>query len=247
MNVVRTAPRIAALAGVAVAIAAGPAAVAQAAPHVDVMVVGKAKVLKAPRSVALQARSVRVGGHRCAVGSATPLSALAATGLRLQLHDYGSCSRRARDAGGLYVVRVGPDRARRAAGWVYKVGHRVGTNGAADPAGPFGRGRLGTRRPVLWFWCRQDRAGGCQRTLDARAAASRVAPGAPLRVTVRGYDDQGRGVRVAGATVRLGRARALTGADGVATLTAPARTGRARLSAERSGMVPGFGGEIAVR
>jgi hypothetical protein len=216
---------------------------AQAAPRVHVMVVGKAKVLQAPRSVALKARTVRVGRHRCAVPARSPLSALAGTGLRLGLHDYASCSRRAGDAAGIYVRRVGPDRARGRDGWVYKVGHVTGSAGAADPYGA----RLRGGASLLWFWCRSSASGGCQRTLDVRPAAGRVAPGAPLRVTVRGYDDQGRGVAVGGATVRLGRSRATTAADGTATIAAPAAAGRARLVAERSGLVRSFGREIVIR
>jgi hypothetical protein len=241
---VSSAARIAVIVGAA-ALAAPSGA--QAAARVDVMVVGKAKVLQEPRSVALSPRSVRVGGHRCRIGGATPLSALVATRLRLVVRDYAACSRRTRDAGGLYVAGVGPDRARGAVGWVYKVGRRVGTTGAADPIGPFGTGRgLRGGQSVLWFWCRPGRDGGCQRTLDVRAASRRVAPGTPLRVTVRGYDDQGRGVPVARATVRLGGASALTGADGVATVTAPASSGRLRLTAERRGLVRAFGEEVAV-
>ena len=55
-----------------------------------------------------------------------------------------------------------------------------------------------------------------------------------LAVTVRGYDDNGRGVPVAGATVRLGSATAVTDANGVAQVTAPAG-GAARLTAEHDG------------
>jgi hypothetical protein len=165
------------------------------------------------------------------------------------VRDIAACSRRARDAAGLYVAAVAGERERGRAGWVYKVGHRAGTTGAADPAGPFGTGRLlraGQR--VLWFWCDAAPATySCQRTLDTRLSAARVAPGGALRVTVRGYDDQGRGVPVAGATVRLGRARAVTGADGAAVLTAPAHRGAVRVSATRAGMVRAFEREVAVR
>jgi hypothetical protein len=73
-----------------------------------------------------------------------------------------------------------------------------------------------------------------------------AAPGELLRVTVRGYDDFGKGVAVAGATVRLGSATALTGADGVAVLTVPAETGDLRLDAEKGGMVRAFPREVAV-
>jgi hypothetical protein len=64
---------------------------------------------------------------------------------------------------------------------------------------------------------------------------------------VRGYDDQGRGRAIAGATVRLGRAHALTGAQGVARVAAPATAGRARVYATAPGLVRSFAEEIAVR
>jgi hypothetical protein len=98
---------------------------------------------------------------------------------------------------------------------------------------------------VLWFWCRA--AGDCQRTLEAVPERRSVAAGQPLRVTVRGYDDAGRGVPVAGATVRLGSARAVSGPGGAATVVAPARRGSARLSATMEGMVRSFTEAVAVR
>ena len=230
---------------VALAVLAAPAAGASAA-SVELMVVGKTRVLRDAAPVKLRARSVRVGGRRCAVGRATPLSALAGTRLRLRLRDYGSCGRSPADAGSLYVRKVGPDRAGGPRGWVYKVGNRAGTTGAADPSGPFGTGRRLRGGRLLWFWCLQSRAGGCQRTLDARPASSSVAAGAPLRVRVRGYDDNGRGVPVAGALVRAGGAQALTGADGVATVTVPAGPAAVRVTAERDGMVRSFPVRVAV-
>jgi hypothetical protein len=214
------------------------------AATVRLMVVGKERVLREAAPVKFASRSVRVGGRRCAVGRATPLSVLAGTGLRLRLKDYGACGRSPRDAGSLYVRAVGPDRARGAAGWVYKVGRRTGTAGAADPSGPFGRGRLRPGARVLWFWCVQERGEACQRTLEVSSAA-RVTAGAPLSVTVRGYDDNGRGVPVAGATVRLGTAVATTDSGGSATVTAPA-AGPARLTAERDGMVRSWPRKVAV-
>jgi hypothetical protein len=229
---------------IAVAGAALTAAPADAA-KVEVMVVGKSAVLAGPERVALKARSVRVGGRRCAVGRATPLSVLAGTGVRFSVRDYGACSRRPRDAGSLYVRRIGPDRERGRDGWVYKVGHRSGSAGAADPAGSFGTGRkLRAGRRVLWFWCVKDPADECQRTLAASSART-VAAGAPLAVTVRGYDEAGHGVRVAGATVTLGGATAVTGADGVATVVAPA-AGSYRVRAEKPGMVVSFGERVVV-
>ncbi len=215
------------------------------AATVDLMVVGKERVLREAAPVKLKARSVKVGGRRCAVGRATPLSVLAGTRLKLRLQDYGACGRSPRDAGALYVTQVGPDRRGGPAGWVYKLGRRAGTNGAADPAGPFGSGKLKAGARLLWFWCVQARGAACQRTLET-SAASTAAPGAPVTVTVRGYDDNGRGVPVAGATVRLGAAVATTDASGVATVAAPA-SGSARLIAERAGMVRSWPRAVRVR
>jgi hypothetical protein len=227
------------------AVLAAPAA-AEGRAKVHVMVVGKSAVLAGPERVALKSRTAPVGGKRCSIGRATPLSVLAGTDVSFSLEDYGACSGRARDAGALYVRKIGPDRERGRDGWVYKVGRRAGSAGAADPSGSFGTGRLlraGQR--VLWFWCVKDAADSCQRTLAATPSGKRVAPGGPLSVTVRGYDDNGDGVRVAGALVRLGESAALTGADGVATLTAPA-AGTYRLRAEKPGAVISFPVRVAV-
>jgi hypothetical protein len=235
-------------------LAAAPAASSAPAPReaeaaaatVRTMVVGRTRVLRAARTVALRARTVRVRGRRCAAGAGTPLSVLAAAHLRMRIRDYGSCGRSARDAAGLYVVRIGSDGERGTGGWVYKVGRRVGTASAGDPAGPFGTGRgLRDGDRVLWFWCRT--AGRCQRTLEAVPERSGVAPGGALRVTVRGYDDTGGARMVAGATVRLGSARAVTGGDGTATLTAPSARGRARLVATMHGMIRSFPEAVTVR
>jgi hypothetical protein len=222
------------------------AAPAVAEGRVDVMVVGKHAVLAGPQRVAMAARTARVGGKRCALGRRTPLSVLAGTRVSFRLKDYGSCSRKPRDSGSLYVRRIGPDRESGRDGWVYKVGNRAGSTGAADPAGPFGDGRkLRTGQRVLWFWCVKDAADSCQRTLAVAPERTTTTAGAPLRVTVRGYDDNGSGARVAGATVRLGAVSAVSGAHGVATLTAPA-AGRYPLRAEKPGMVDSFPVEIEV-
>ena len=213
---------------------------AEARAKVDLMVVGKRAVLAGPERVALKARSAKVAGERCSLGRATPLSVLAGVGVTFGLTDYGSCSRRARDAGSLYVRRIGPDRERGSDGWVYKVGRRSGSAGAADPAGSFGTGRrLRGGQRVLWFWCVKDAQDLCQRTLEVTPAGQAVMAGRPLRVTVRGYDEAGSGVPVQSATVRVGDATAITGADGVATLTAPA-AGSYSVQAERTGMVVSF-------
>ena len=236
--------RRAAVVLIAGALAAAPAA-ADGRAKVEVMVVGESAVLAGPERVALKARTARVGGKRCSIGRATPLSALKGTGVSFKLRDYGACSRRARDAGALYVRKIGPDAERDRDGWVYKVGHRSGSTGAADPSGPFGTGRkLRAGQRVLWFWCVKDAKDECQRTL-ATSTARTVAPGAALAVTVRGYDEAGKGVVVEGATVKLGGAIALTGADGVATLTAPA-AGTYRVRATKPGMVVSFGERVVV-
>ena len=215
------------------------------AATVGLMVVGKDRVLREAAPVKLKSRSVRVGGRRCAVGRATPLSALAGTRLKLGFRDYGSCGRSPRDAGALYVKRIGAERARGTAGWVYKVGRRAGTTGAADPSGPFGGGKLKRGARVLWFWCVQVSGTACQRTLEVSSAPT-VAPGAMLAVTVRGYDDNGRGAAVPGATVRLGSATAVSDANGVAQVAAPA-SGAARLTAEHAGMVRSWPRTVRVR
>jgi hypothetical protein len=230
----------------AVVLAAAAPATAAAAPRVQVLVVGKSGVLRGPKTVALKARTVKVGSRRCAVGTATPLSVLVATKLRLNLRDQGACSKRPADAGGLYVAAVAGQRETGRSGWVYKVGNRAGTTGAGDPSGPFGTGkRLHGGQHVLWYWCTLG-ASGCQRTLDARPDRASAHPGETLRVTVRGYDDNGKGVPVAGATVRLGPASAVSGADGVAVLTVPAAHGHLRVRASHRGMISGFAREVSV-
>jgi hypothetical protein len=232
------------VAAVAVSVAAPAPA---AAATVDVMVVGKERVLHAPTEVRLKQRRLKVAGRRCRVGAATPLSVLAGTHLRIRLRDYARCGRRPRDAGGLYVAEISGERERGNGGWVYKVGRRAGTTAAADPSGPFGTGRrLRDGQRVTWFWCVLRRSGGCQRTLAAVPDRTRAAPGETLGVTVRGYDDFGRGVPVRGATVRLGSSAATTGADGRAALVVPGETGDLPLRAEREGMVRAFPREVSV-
>ena len=141
---------------------------------------------------------------------------------------------------------MGPDANHGRNGWVYKVGRRAGTTGAADATGPFGSGRLRAGAQVTWFWC-----GGLPgRPVPAHARSLAVRPcggaGAPLRVLVRGFDDGGNGVSVAGATVRVGTATATTAANGFATVTAPAPAGTAKLVAERRGKVRSFPVEVRV-
>jgi hypothetical protein len=185
-------------------------------------------------TVSTRATRVRVEGRRCAVGPATALAALVRSRPgRLRLRDFGSCSRRARDGAGLFVAGIRDDVNRGQDGWVYKVGRRAATAGAADPAGPFGRGRLRAGQRVTWFYCRL-RQGGCQRTLEVKWRAE---PGV-LVAAVRGYDDEARGVPVEGASVSAGGSEALTDTRGEARLPLPA--GRYRAVAEKGGMIRSF-------
>jgi hypothetical protein len=240
----------AALALAATLAAVAPAAAGAAGPRVHVMVVGRSDLLLAPRTVAARAVTVRASGKRCGVAAGTPLAALAgarrAGGPSFAVRDFGgACTRSARDGGALFVTRVGPNRNRGRNGWTYKVGARSGTAGAADPAGPFGSGRLRPGARVTWFWCRLARSGSCQRTL-AVSARSTVARGGRLRVVVRGYDDFGHGRRIRGARVRLGGRSAVTGPHGVAWLRAPSRSGRVRLTATGRGLVRAFDRRVRV-
>src|SRR4051794_33599403 len=103
------------------------------AARVELLVVGKTRVLREAAPVRLKARSVRVGRHRCAVGRATPLSVLAGTRLALRLRDYGACGRSPADAGSLYVRAIGGGGGRGAARRGFKGGRPAG---AARPAAP---------------------------------------------------------------------------------------------------------------
>lgn len=235
--------RRAAAIGLVLAAGALPAAPADAArpPAVRQLVVlptgqGYQETLRATET------TVRVGRRRCRVGAATPLAALARADLpRLAIDDFGRCSRRARDAAGLYVRAIGRHSGRGSDGWVYKVGNRQATAGAADPAGPFGRGRLPSRARVTWFYCRFDEAArGCQRTLAVRA---RPEPGG-VAVRVLAYDDRGRAIPGAGATVRSGDVTATADADGLARLALP--PGGHVVRAEQDGLVRSFDEAVRV-
>jgi hypothetical protein len=221
-----------ALATVLVTLAAGGPA--QAAPaKVRQMVVfrdGSAQT----KTVSTRATVVRVGDRRCTTGGATALAALVRSRPgTLRLRDFGSCSRRAGDAGGLFVKAIGPDVNRGQNGWVYKVGRRAATAGAADPGGPFGRGRLRPGQRVTWFYCRLHN-GGCQRTLGLRL---RPEPGA-VAASVRAYDDEGRSEAVEGASVTADGRSALTDAGGRARLGLAA--GRHLVVATKEGAIRSF-------
>jgi hypothetical protein len=224
-----------------------------AAPRVPVLVVGRdGAVMAGPKSVRASATTVAIGSKRCGTATGTPLAALAALrrahGPAYKVRDdAGGCTRSVRDGAGLYVTSIGGQRAAGSEGWVYKVNRRAGTASAGDPSGPFGTGRrLRSGQELLWFWCRQDARAACQPTVEPSATSRTVAPGAPVTITVRAYDDEGHGTPLAGATVRLGGATGTSGADGRVTLPAPAASGRHRVSASKAGTTPGFPAEVRV-
>lgn len=230
--------RLLLIAGLGAALAA-PSTAAAAPPAIEQMVVfrdGDAVT----RTVKAKRVRVRVGGRSCAAGDGTALAALVRSHIgRLRLHDYGACSLRPRDGAGLFVRAIRGDRNRGQDGWVYKVGRRGATAGAADPSGPFGRGRIRSGRRVTWFYCRL-RDGGCQRTLELKATPERGA----VAVTVRGYDDEGRGVRIEGATVSAAGVSGVTAPDGSVRLAVPA--GNHRVVAKKDGLVRSFAERVAV-
>jgi hypothetical protein len=187
--------------------------------------------------------SVRVGRRKCIVPAATPLAALVASRVApVGLKDYGSCSRRAKDAGGLFVKSLGPDRNAGQDGWVYKVGHKLGTADAADPSGPFGHGLLKYGAHVVWFYCRFQN-GSCQRTLSFSEIVTQ--PPGGLVVHVRAYDDSGKSVPAAGATVHVDAATAVTGADGSATVAAG--IGTHQMYVEQPGRIRSFTTRVEVQ
>jgi hypothetical protein len=220
-------------------VAAGAAAPADAAtPTVRQLVVFRSGAA-VQKAVSTRPATVAVGGRRCAVGARTPLAALVHSRVgRLRLRDFGACSSRPRDAAGLLVTGIRSDRNRGQRGWVYKVGRRAGTAGAADPSGPFGRGRLTEGQQVTWFYC--VRAGDCQRTLELRTTP--MAGG--IVATVRGYDDAGDGVPVEGATVTASGVTGLTAIEGRVQMALP--PGTHRLVARKDGLVRSFTERVEV-
>jgi hypothetical protein len=182
------------------------------------MVVGRTRTLAGTRSVKLSTTSVQIGRHRCAVPAGTALAGLIATRLKPKVTDAAGC-----DPASMFVTKVGHDANHGSQGWEYKVGHKSPSTGAGDPSG-----RLKSGQRLLWFWC--TRASACERTLDVSILGSTA--------RVLGYDDNGHGVPVAGATVHLDRQTVTTGSDGTARLTIG--SGRHTLYATKSGLVPSF-------
>jgi hypothetical protein len=142
-------------------------------------------------------------------------------------------SPRAGRAGALYVEQVGA--TARPAGGMGLQGRR-----ALPSRAPLTRRRAALGQRVIWFWCR--RAGACQRTL---AMQGRARPGAAsrFRVVVRGYDDFGRGRRVAGAIVRYdGRRAGRTGVVSRCSARADRPASARHLAARDDPLVPLDGG-----
>jgi hypothetical protein len=233
----RRAAGITAVLAAGVALAAPPAAGA-AAPKVEQLVVFRSGDA-VQRTVSTAATSVRVRGRRCAVGARTPLAALARGRIGdLRVRDFGACGASPRDSASMIVTGIRAERNRGQRGWVYKVGRRAGSAGAADMAGPFGSGRLRRGQRVTWFYCL--RAGDCQRTLELRATA--VTGG--ILATIRGYDDAGDGIPIEGARVSASGVTGLTGADGRVQLALPA--GTHRVVARKDGLVRSFTERVEV-
>jgi hypothetical protein len=117
---------------------------------------------------------------------------------------------------------------------VYKVGTKLGTAGAADPGGPFGRGRPRGGR-ITWFYCRFDeRENSCQRTLLFTVHRFE---GSGYRVRLRSYDDEGRAKSAGGVEVLVnGTLAATTDADGYATLALG--SGRNIVTARAPNLIP---------
>jgi hypothetical protein len=217
-------------------VAAGP----QGAPRIEQMIVFRSGAAVSGRVTPKPTMAV-VDGRRCAVAARTAMAAL----LRVDpgpigFHDYGDCSSRAADSAGLFVESIRGERNRAQDGWVYKVGRKLATAGAADPAGPFGDGRLKAGQRVLWFYCRQLAAGTCQRSLEIDTEID----GRRLSVTVTGYDDAGKGRAVKDATVVAGDKRARTGEGGSATLTLD--RGSYRVYATKRGATRSFARRVNV-
>jgi hypothetical protein len=220
----------------AMALASSPAA--GAAPKIRQLVVFRDGHALAKR-VSTAATTVNVAGRRCAVGDGTALAALARSRPgTLRIRDFGACSSSPRDAAGLLVTRIGPNRNRGQRGWVYKVGRRAATAGAGDPSGPFGHGRLRAGQRVTWFYC--VRAADCQRTLEVRATPTTGG----IVATVRAYDDAGDGVPVEGARVTAGGVTGLTAADGRVQIALT--SGTHRVVARKEGLVRSFTERVEV-
>ncbi len=213
---------------IAATILAVSAPSAAAATKVKIMVAGRTGTLLAPRTVKLGGGSVKIGPRRCTIPAGTALAALLAARLSVRVTDAAGC-----DPASMFVVRIGPDANRGLGGWEYKIGRADPSFGAADPGG-----RLRSGAQLLWYWC--VRADACQRTLavTAQFAASGV------QFHVQGYDDNGHGRSIAGATVHIGSRSAVTNAHGWATVSLS--PGHYQVYATKAGLVRSFSSEVGV-
>ena len=202
----------------------GPPAQA-APPRVSQLVVFRDGSAKAKSAISTRAAKVRVGGGRCAAADGTALAALVRSKPgRLRLRDFGTCSLRASDGGGLFVRGIRGDANRGQDGWVYKVGRRAATAGAADPAGP--SGAAGCARASG----SPGSTAGCGRAASGRSSSS-CRPSRDGVASVRGYDDAGDGVAGGRRDGEAAGRRRPTGASGVARLDAAG--GQHRVVAEQ--------------
>jgi hypothetical protein len=203
---------------------------AAAASRVQMMVVGRSRTIVQARSVTLRQTTVRIGHRRCKVPGGTALAGLLATHVPVRVTDVAGC-----DPASMFVRRIGTETNHGFAGWEYKVGKRDPSTGAADPAG-----RIEPGQQVLWYWCK--RADDCQRTLAVTIVFRSKLKVA--RVHVRGYDDNGHGRAIAGATVHFGSAAYVTNAFGIADV--PLTPGNYRVYATKQGLVPSFPTRVGI-
>ncbi len=219
--------RVRALTGLLAAAAplAAAATALAAPPTIEMMVVGKSRTLLPPKAVSVKSTSVKIGRRRCNVAAGTALAALIDARAKPRATNAAGC-----DPASMFVTRVGPDANRGSAGWQYKVGHISPSYSAGEPAGRLRRGQQ-----LLWFWC--TRANACQRTLSVTVTSKRLT--GTERVTVTGYDDNGHGAKIAGATVHVDATTTFaTGRDGTATFTVT--PGHHTVYATKTGLVQSF-------
>ena len=172
------------------------------------MVVGKSAVLAGPQRVTLK-RAHRAGRRQALLDrrARRRSPALAGTGVCVPA-DATTAPARAARATPARSTCAGSGRSARGGrdGWVYKVGRRAGSAGAADPPARSAPGAsCAPAQRVLWFWCVKDAGDSCQRTLavaPARAHGRARRAAARHRARLRRHR---RGVPVAGATVRARR------------------------------------------
>jgi hypothetical protein len=205
------------------------------------MVVDKSGDVFGPERVTASKTRVRSSGRSCRIPQGLGLSVLAA------LDRVGGPSFRSRGScDSIYVFQVGRDRESGRGGWVYTVDNKLATVGASDPSGPLGDGRrIRSGQRVVWYWC--NIGGRCQHTLRIRLSTSSTRRGSRFKVRAIAYDGQGRGRFRSGVRVSIGGSSATTGSDGLATLTAPRKTGAHRVRARATGLIPAFPEILTVR